>query len=119
MQTNPVLDLTWRIAVLSIGIVVLGAGIAMLALPGPGWATIFIGLLILGSEFAWARRSLDWARKRAVQAKNQALAPEVRRRNQIIAVVVAVAVGLAVLAYWRVHGFPGPVGIWLRDFFGR
>ena len=35
------------------------AGIAMLALPGPGWLTIAAGLAILATEFVWARRALD------------------------------------------------------------
>ena len=39
--------------------VLLIAGIAMLALPGPGWVTIFGGLALLATEFAWARRLLD------------------------------------------------------------
>jgi uncharacterized protein (TIGR02611 family) len=35
------------------------AGIAMLALPGPGWLTIAAGLGVLATEFVWARRLLD------------------------------------------------------------
>ena len=31
-------------------------GIALLVLPGPGSVVIPLGLLILASEFAWARR---------------------------------------------------------------
>jgi uncharacterized protein (TIGR02611 family) len=119
LRTNQVLDLSWRIAVLSIGIVVLAAGIAMLALPGPGWAAILLGLLILASEFAWARRSLDWARHQARRAKEQALSPEVRRRNQVIATVVALGVVVAVLVYWQVWGFPGPVGEWVATNIWR
>jgi uncharacterized protein (TIGR02611 family) len=119
MRTNPVLDLVWRITVLSVGVVVLAAGVAMLALPGPGWAAIFLGLLVLASEFAWARRSLDWARERARRAKEQALSPELRRRNQLIAMGVALVVLVAVLLYWQVWGFPGPVGQWLARYFGR
>jgi uncharacterized protein (TIGR02611 family) len=118
MQSNPVLDLSWRIGVLTIGAVVLIAGIAMLALPGPGWAAIFLGLLILASEFTWARRSLDWARDRAKAAKEQALSPELRRRNQVIAVVVAVVVAVAVWWYWQRYGFPGPVGAWIGRTVG-
>jgi len=41
------------------GFVLLAAGIAMLALPGPGWLTIAAGLALLASEFAWARNLLD------------------------------------------------------------
>ncbi len=31
----------------------------MLALPGPGWLTIAVGLAILAGEYVWARRLLD------------------------------------------------------------
>ena len=41
------------------GFGLLVAGIAMLALPGPGWLTIFAGLTLLATEFDWARQLLD------------------------------------------------------------
>lgn len=118
MRHNVVLDLTWRIGVLSVGALVLGAGIAMLALPGPGWATIFVGMMILASEFAWARRSLDWTKVRARSARDRAMAPEVRRRNQAIAVASALVVVLAAGVYWRTQGFPGPVAEWFLEIVG-
>ena len=37
----------------------LAAGVAMLALPGPGWLTIAAGLALLASEFEWARNLLN------------------------------------------------------------
>jgi uncharacterized protein (TIGR02611 family) len=55
-ERRPVTYAVWRAAVLIVGLSVLGAGIAMLVLPGPGWAAIFLGLVILASEFAWAHR---------------------------------------------------------------
>jgi uncharacterized protein (TIGR02611 family) len=115
LRLNPMLDLTWRITVLTIGGVVVATGIALLALPGPGWATIFVGLVILASEFTWARRSLDWARARAHDAREKAMAPEVRRRNQLVSMLVAALLVAAVVAYWQTYGFPGPVGQWLLD----
>lgn len=39
-----------------VGITVLLIGIAMIALPGPAFIVIPIGLAILASEYAWARR---------------------------------------------------------------
>lgn len=48
-----------RIARTISGFVLLGTGVAMLALPGPGLLTIAAGLAILASEFEWARRLLD------------------------------------------------------------
>lgn len=115
LRSNPVLDLTWRIGVLTAGGMVVAAGIALLALPGPGWATIFIGLMILASEFGWARRSLDWTRARAHDARLRATAPEVRRRNQALSAVAALLVVAGTLWYWRTYSFPGPVGVWLMD----
>lgn len=57
-----------RLIVLVLGTTVLGAGVAMLALPGPGILVIFIGLAILAREFAWAERTLDRTKSRATDA---------------------------------------------------
>ena len=51
-----------------LGFTVLGAGVAMLALPGPGVVVIIVGLAILATEFAWAERALDKTMGRASQA---------------------------------------------------
>jgi uncharacterized protein (TIGR02611 family) len=50
---------TKRIAVLVVGVAVVGAGIVMLPLPGPGMLVIILGFAILATEFAWAERALD------------------------------------------------------------
>ena len=52
-----------RVAKLAVGFLLLAAGIAMLALPGPGWATIAGALAILATEYEWARRALDRVRR--------------------------------------------------------
>lgn len=43
-----------------VGWAVVLAGVAMLALPGPGWAAIFLGFAILATEFTTARAIRDW-----------------------------------------------------------
>ena len=48
-----------RLMILILGTAVLLAGVAMLALPGPGVLVIILGLVILATEFAWAERMLD------------------------------------------------------------
>jgi len=45
-----------------IGGTVLLIGIALIVLPGPAFIVIPIGLAILATEFAWARRAVDKAR---------------------------------------------------------
>jgi len=41
------------------GFTLIVAGVLMIALPGPGWASIALGLAILAPDFPWARRALD------------------------------------------------------------
>lgn len=72
-RRRPATHAVWRAAVLVVGLVVFGVGIAGLALPVlPGWILIFVGLAILASEFTWAhaaykpvRKGYDWAVERA------------------------------------------------------
>jgi hypothetical protein len=52
----------WVVGV--IGGTILLLGVAMLVLPGPGWVTIFAGLALLATEFAWARWMLKEAKTR-------------------------------------------------------
>lgn len=42
--------------VLAIGLPILGLGIVLVPLPGPGLIIMFVGLLIISIEFDWARR---------------------------------------------------------------
>lgn len=62
-----------RVAVTIVGFAVLLAGIAMLALPGPGWAAIFLGLAILSTEYVWAQRLLKLAKRKFGEAKDAVL----------------------------------------------
>jgi len=48
-----------RLIVAAIGFTVLAIGIAMIVLPGPAFIVIPLGLFILGTEFLWAKRSLQ------------------------------------------------------------
>jgi uncharacterized protein (TIGR02611 family) len=71
-----------RVVKIMAGFALLLAGIAMLALPGPGWVTIAAGLALLAAEYHWARKALDqlkrfaaasrdaWARRGAKAEKN-------------------------------------------------
>jgi uncharacterized protein (TIGR02611 family) len=93
----------WQAGVLLVGFGLVLAGIAMLVLPGPGWATIILGFIVLASEYAWARRLLEPVRRWARKAANAAMDPRVRRRN--IAILVAVTVAGVGLATWYVVAF--------------
>jgi uncharacterized protein (TIGR02611 family) len=62
-----------RIGVTIAGFALLIAGAAMLVLPGPGWVAIFAGLAILATEYIWARRLLNYAKRKVGEAKNAVL----------------------------------------------
>jgi tellurite resistance protein TerC len=54
-----------RIAILIIGMTVLLIGVAMIILPGPALVVIPVGLAILATEYAWARRWLNIVKESA------------------------------------------------------
>jgi tellurite resistance protein TerC len=56
----------WKIVVGVVGLTVLAIGCAMVVLPGPAFVVIPIGLMILGSEFMWARHWLARIRETAL-----------------------------------------------------
>lgn len=96
-------DLAWRAVVFGLGWTVVAAGLFMLVLPGPGWAVVFLGLAILGSEFAWAhrllRRSREWARRAARQGRD----PARRRRNLVLC--CSGLLMLALVATWYLANY--------------
>jgi tellurite resistance protein TerC len=52
-----------RVIVSVVGATVLLIGVALLVLPGPSFIVIPVGLAILATEYAWARRWLKKARQ--------------------------------------------------------
>ena len=54
-----------RVIVSVVGATVLLIGIALLVLPGPAFIVIPLGLAILATEYAWARRWLKRVRRMA------------------------------------------------------
>jgi len=62
------------------GFAVVGLGIILLPLPGPGWVVIFAGFAILASEFAFAERVRD----RLIQALKQLIGAAKRAWAKLI-----------------------------------
>ncbi len=60
-----------RIVISIMGMTVLLIGIAMIVLPGPAVVVIPIGLAILATEYAWARRWLTIIRESAEKGINK------------------------------------------------
>lgn len=63
-----------QICVVVVGAGLLVAGTAMIVLPGPAVLVLPLGLAVLATEFAWARRLLHAVRSRAQRLKQGAIA---------------------------------------------
>jgi len=107
VRSNPVTRLVWQVCVGVVGAGLLVAGGAMLVLPGPGWAVIALGLVVLASEFVWFERPLRPVRRLMERAGVTAGSP--RRKWLLIAVAVLGGVGGTLVWMWgRKHGWELP-----------
>jgi len=72
----------WRVAVTVVGITLVLAGLAGIVLPVlPGPLLIIAGLAVLATEYVWARRALDMAKRRFNQARDMARRRRDRQRG--------------------------------------
>jgi uncharacterized protein (TIGR02611 family) len=110
LRRNRGLDTAWRVMVFALGVTLVVAGVIMFVIPGPGWATVILGLVVLASEFSWANRALTPVKDAARRASDAALDPRKRRRNLTLAAVAGVLVGIALVWYLTRYGLTlGPV----------
>ena len=91
-----------------VGGIVLLAGIVMIPYPGPGWATVFVGLAILSTEFEWAKRLLGYAR-----GKYDAWEAWLGRQNRAVKAFFWIMTALVVVVtIWLLNGY-GLINQWL------
>jgi len=62
----------YRIAFVVVAFAILVGGLALVPLPGPGWAIVFVGLGMLALEFKWAERLMEKILDRLEAAKESA-----------------------------------------------
>lgn len=60
-----------RLVVGVVGTTVMMIGVALIVLPGPAFIVIPVGLAILATEFAWAKRYMDKGREAFKKTKNK------------------------------------------------
>lgn len=61
--------IAWKSVVFVLGVALVVSGVAMLVLPGPGLLVVALGLLVLASEFRWARRLKQRVQQRLPQRR--------------------------------------------------
>jgi hypothetical protein len=98
-----------RLALESLGWLLLLGGIAALILPGPGLLMIVGGLVLLSQQYEWARKRLDPVKKRALDAAAEGV--QTWPRILLSGLGAAVLIGLGVL--WCVN--PAAPGWWPMD----
>jgi hypothetical protein len=84
-----------RVVVSVLGAAVLGLGIVLLALPGPGVLVIALGFLILSTEYDWAMRRFESARRTAADLADQAVARPWSTALSILGALGLVGLGVA------------------------
>jgi uncharacterized protein (TIGR02611 family) len=97
LKANPALGLAYRIGVGIVGFAVVLLGLFLIPFPGPGWLVVFLGLGILATEFAWAERLLDYARRQlrrwTAWLRRQKLGTRLLLGASTVAIVAAMAFG--------------------------
>jgi len=120
LRDRPKTEFGYRIAVAVVGFAVLGVGILAIPYPGPGWAIVFVGLALLATEFAWARRLLAYTRERYDKVmgwfKAQGLWVQVLGAAFTAAVVVGTLWLLGALGW--AAGLIGAEAKWLKSPIG-
>lgn len=73
---------SWRLAVTLVGVALILVGVAGTVLPIlPGPILVIAGLAVLATEYVWARRALEMARRRFNQARAAARKRRERKRG--------------------------------------
>jgi uncharacterized protein (TIGR02611 family) len=104
VRTNRALDTTWRGIILVVGLTMVGLGLFFLLFPGPGWAVIIVGLIVLATEYAWAQRLLNPVKEFSSRIARLVVSDEYRvKRSKVILIITFVVVTLA-YAYWARWG---------------
>jgi hypothetical protein len=74
------------------------AGIALLVLPGPGFVLVAAGLAVLGTQFDWAKKPLDYAKGKAEDGVHEVGRSWWRAAFAVLCAAALAAVGVLVLA---------------------
>ena len=62
----------YRVAFAILAFIVILGGLALVPLPGPGWAIVFVGLGMLALEFKWAENLMEKVLNRIEEAQEAA-----------------------------------------------
>ena len=97
----------YRVVFTIVAFVVVLGGLALVPLPGPGWAVVFIGLGMLALEFEWAEKLMEKILNRLQAAQERAKnASPLQKALGIAAVVLGIAAFVAAAILWDIPLLP-------------
>ena len=97
----------YRIAFMILAFVIVLGGLALVPLPGPGWAIVFIGLGMLALEFEWAERLMEKILNRLEAAQESARnATPLQKALGVAATVLGIAACVAAAILWDIPLLP-------------
>jgi uncharacterized protein (TIGR02611 family) len=97
----------YRVIFVVAGALVTLAGVAMLALPGPAFVVIPIGLTMLAMEFDWAERWLEKALAKAEAAQRSAAAASpLQKAMGVGATALGIAAFVTAAILWDIPVLP-------------
>jgi uncharacterized protein (TIGR02611 family) len=94
-----------RVVVEGVGWLLVVAGVAALALPGPGLLLLFAGLAVLSQQYTWAERRVERVQRKALQTAADSVQSWVR-------VVLSSLLALGLVAVGVVWGLRPPAPSW-------
>ena len=99
---------TYRVSFAVVGFALVALGLALVPLPGPGWLIVAVGLGMLALEFDRAERLLHRILSRLERITEQASeAGPLAKALSVVAAVLGLAGGVAVIVLFDVPYFPG------------
>lgn len=81
MAHHLLLLMFYRLLIITLGFLLLVAGLVMLVTPGPGWLFIFLGMGLWGTEFHWAHRLNTWGKAKVLNIWRE-ITTQAEKRNQ-------------------------------------
>jgi uncharacterized protein (TIGR02611 family) len=117
LHRNKAVSATTKVVVTLVGSAVLGAGLIMMVTPGPGLVGIAAGLAILATEWDWADRWLQAARRKLDEAMEGETEEDTRRRRRraLITTVFTVGTVAVITVYVALRDWPAwSVSLWDR-----
>jgi uncharacterized protein (TIGR02611 family) len=107
-----VTHLGYRLVVGIVGTAIVALGLVTIPLPGPGWLTVILGLVVLATEFVWAERLLRFTRVHVRRWTDWVAGRPVWVRLALTAATAAFAYGVVVVVL-HLTGVPGWTPPWV------